>query len=125
MVRIITGCIAHQAFNHLYEEFIMTPEQLEQQSKDAVIAYLQDDTVKLDWVSKGMQHYSWSTKSAYLVFDFDSYYRISRLKTWYRVAEYKSGETVTACGRWNNENEIEKHEHFSKWLTERIEYDTI
>lgn len=97
----------------------MTPEQLEQQSREAVIAYLQDSSVRLEFKMKCNE--KWLPVLTVGYFNFANYYyRILQPKPWYRVALFKS-RTMSV----DNEEEEEYYRqslNFIKWLTERIEY---
>lgn len=101
----------------------MTPEQYERQSRDAVIAYLQDSSVSLEALFKrGVLPKDWIKKSNSEVFDLGSfYYRIAQPKPWYRVSLMNYGVEVVI-----SEHGEEKHNNssdFIKWLTDRIEYE--
>lgn len=99
----------------------MTPEQLEQQSREAVIAYLQDSSVPLDLRDKMRD--KWFRKISNGCFSLDThYYRIAQSKPWYRVALLHTGRTNTADNVLHEVN-FEKNVSFVKWLTDRIEYD--
>ena len=99
----------------------MTHAQLEQQSRDAVIAYLQDSSVRLELSLNGNYWSDKTTKVGY--FDLDVfYYRIAQPKPWYRVALFKDGTTTNADNS-REESKISNHSYFVKWLTDRIEYD--
>lgn len=99
----------------------LTIEQLEKQSREAVIAYLQDSSVRLE--RKCLEYdNNWIVKNDSLIFDLkNNYYRIAQPKLWYRVALMEYGVEVVI-----SEHGEEKHNNssdFIKWLTERIEYD--
>lgn len=94
-------------------------KQLEQQSRDAVIAYLQDSGVRLEYARKDSEQ--WYTKLDCPAFDLSFYYyRIAHPKPWFRVALTKYGAGV--ADNSEKENEIEHMEIFIKWLTDRIYY---
>lgn len=97
----------------------MTTEQLEQQSRDAVIAYLQDSSVRLEFCGK-RKGCAWVTNKD-LNFDLNIfYYRIAQPNPWYRVALFNDG--VVAATRDEEEEYYVKSKNFVKWLTNRIEY---
>lgn len=98
----------------------MTPAQLEQQSRDAVIAYLQDSSVKLEVRNKEYEGWFMLNVNA---FDLGkAYYRIAHPRSWYRVALTSSGRVEVVQHR-DAELVLENARMFIKWLTERIPYD--
>ena len=98
----------------------MTPAQLEQQSRDAVIAYLQDSSVKLELSLEGNYWSDKTSKSGY--FDLDLfYYRIAQPKPWYRVALYDYGPDTVIDEQ--TEQMTTELTGFIKWLTEREYYE--
>ena len=103
----------------------LTPEQLEEQSKAAIIAYLQDSKIKLECAAKDSPYsQKWNMDSEKgKLFDLENfYYRISNAKPWYRVGLTVDGKTVTADNE-HQEELLESGNGFVKWITERIEYD--
>lgn len=102
----------------------MTPAQLEQQSRDAVCAYLQDSSVRLETIRKYMmEKFTWSERPyEYLLFNLaDFYYRIAQPKPWFRVGLYKSGIVIAETEA--EESDYVDCSYFIKWLTDRVEYD--
>ena len=98
----------------------MTPEQLEQQSRDAVIAYLQDSSVKLEYRAKDEEDWFKNTNND---FDLDYYYfRIAQPKPWYRVALMNYGLILLSSTDSAYEGDVANCSRFIKWITERIEY---
>ncbi|PTQ75424.1 hypothetical protein [Nitrosomonas oligotropha] len=103
----------------------LTPNQLENQSKEAIIAYLKDCNIKLEYLEKDSPYTDkWKRDPKHgKVFDIENfYYRISNAKPWYRVGLTVDGKTVTADND-HQEELLEKGDGFVKWITERIEYD--
>jgi hypothetical protein len=102
-----------------------TPEQLEEQSKVAIIAHLQDGRIKLEYAEKNSPYSEkWKVDSKNgKLFDLENfYYRISNAKPWYRVGLTVDGKTVTADNE-HQEELLKSGNGFVKWITERIEYD--
>ena len=75
----------------------MTPEQLDKQSRAAVIAYLRDSSVRLEYRYKDNDQW---IKSNDMFFNLDQrYFRIAQPKSWYRVAQVIDG-AIIANGDW-------------------------
>src|SRR5690242_10761508 len=88
--------------NKIFKEHNMNKEitnaELEEQSKQAVIAYLQDSSVRLERCDK--ESMIWEIRKSYGVFDFSySYYRIAQPKPCYRVFECKDGSLGVTCSK--------------------------
>ena len=102
-----------------------TPEQLEEQSKLAIIAYLEDSNISLESCEKDSPYsQKWNVDSKKgKLFDLENfYYRISNARPWYRVGLTVDGKTVTADND-TQEELLQNGKGFVKWITERIEYD--
>lgn len=95
-----------------------TSEQLEQQSHAAVIAYLQDSSVRLEKTHK--YELVWSINCSETFYMCLLYYRIAQPKPWYRVALFD--DDVYTARNEKQENNMASCAGFIKWLTERIEY---
>lgn len=106
-------------------ELEMTPEQLEAQSKLAVIAYLQDSSVRLELRRK--THMTWASRTkGSFAFDLDNYYyRIAQPKPWYRVEKMRhiDGDYPEVANNAAYEKILSEREDFIEWLTDRTEYD--
>lgn len=97
----------------------MNAKQLEQQSKEAVIAYLQGRSVRVEYRYKDGN--TWNEVTSPLFDLTHRYYRIAQPKPWYRVALMAFG--TKSVDDENIESYLETNDCFIKWLTERIEYE--
>jgi len=106
-----------------------TVEELNEQSRLAVIAYLQDtENVKLEFAVMSDKHSNmfW-TESNGKVNMIRCYYRIAPKKLWYRVALTFDGEnyyTMSATTAIQQSN-IESRADFIKWLTPNKVYFSL
>lgn len=102
----------------------MTPAKLEQQSRDAVIAYLQDSSVRLEHAIKRADGVlEWRLEENHVSFYFDvCYYRIAPPKPWYRIALTIRGPYIISNAYHSKEHDIARNPEFIRWLTDRIEY---
>lgn len=97
----------------------MTPEQLEAQSRAAIIAHLNDPSVQLEFKSKEVDKWL-SLESRGEFYTRDYYYRIVKPKKWYRVAKMNSG-TETADSKLQ-EYQLLNSPDFIEWLDEKKYY---
>ena len=102
----------------------ITNAELEEQSKQAVIAYLQDSSVGLEFAIKNNQAPNWKPCPVNIAsFNlYEIYFRIAQPKPCYRVFECKDGSLGVTCSKYDNEEVIENQYRFSRWLTDRLEY---
>lgn len=104
-----------------------TNVELEEQSKQAVIAYLQDSNVRLEESIKN--NIEWREKPDNGHFNIKIYhYRIAQPKKWYRVSlllrnSNRSKTEIIVVENENDEKYYSNLERFIKWLTDRIEYN--
>lgn len=100
----------------------MTPEQeqLEAQSRAAIIAHLTDPSVKLE--CKYKDGIEWQTSYGPRTFDLvNCYYRIAKPKKFYRVGKFKDGLPFIIYEE--GEEYWQSQPNFEKWLDERKYYD--
>lgn len=103
----------------------LTPEELYEQSRLAIIAYLQDHKIKLESYEKNSSASGkWNLDTKHeKSFDLENfYYRIANAQPWYRVGLTVDRKTVTADNE-HQEKLLENGAGFVKWITERTEYD--
>ena len=101
----------------------MTPEseQLEAQSRGAIKAWCDDQSVQLEFMLK--KGNKWVHKKTYYWFDLESYhYRIAKPKKFYRVCEFGDGSLVLVK-KEPLEKQVESSLGFVRWLDERKYYD--
>lgn len=98
----------------------MTSEQLEAQSRAAVIAQINDPNVKIEYCHKEKE--TWHTKDSYPAFDLNAYhYRIAKRRKWYRVGQDKYG-TLFIVQDESEELKYEAMPLFKCWLPEGRKY---
>lgn len=98
----------------------MTPQELEEQSKKAVIAYLQDSSVRLECKPKLNNEWENNETDRFIMDIY--YYRIAQPKPWVRVALFKDGGVETVHNSELAEKVVADYPQFVKWLTDRVEY---
>lgn len=97
-----------------------TQQELEAQSREAVIAQINDPNVKIEYCHKEKE--TWHTKDSYPAFDLNTYhYRIAKPKKFYRVGKFKDGTPFIVYGE--SEGHWQSHQDFEEWLDERKYYD--
>ena len=95
--------------------------ELDEQSKEAIIAYLKDDKTKLEYRYRFKED-NWTSYSSN-VFCLDTYYyRIVKPKRKYRVGIVEGNPYIIY-----NETQspwIENYSLFERWITDWVEYET-
>lgn len=101
----------------------MTPDQLEAQSREAIKAWCDDQSVEIESTpidvpdAWGLKIYSRSA------FDLDRYYyRIAKPKKFYRVGQDKDGSLIFV-EKESQEKQANRMPYFGRWLDERKYYD--
>lgn len=105
----------------------MTPEseQLETQSREAIKAWCDDPSVRLEYCDK--PSLNWMLKD-HVSFNTDMYYyRIAKPRKWYRVAKMQDfldtePYTLQATSE-EDEEHLERDRAFVEWLDERKYYE--
>lgn len=97
-----------------------TQQELEAQSREAVIAQINDPNVKIEYCHKEKE--TWHTKYSYPAFDLNTYhYRIAKSRKFYRVGKNKDGLPFVIYGE--GEEYWQSQPNFEEWLDERKYYD--
>lgn len=97
-------------------------EQLEAQSRAAIIARLNDPSVQLEYKFKTNDAWS-ACKDDIKRFLLDAFdYRIAKPRKFYRVGEDINGRIVLARNDFQ-EDRVEAQPEFKQWLDERKYYD--
>jgi len=96
-------------------------DQLEAQSREAIKAWCDDPSVKLEYTAKEIVDWKQIENIACIRLNV-YYYRIAKPKKWYRVAKLIEDRTITADNE-RDEASISHSHVFIEWLDERKYYD--
>lgn len=101
---------------------MMTLEELDKQSREAVIAFLERKVDKLELRRITPDNYSleWKDKVDGDVFNLECFYY--RVKKQYRVSLFSDGKTLSVDNE-HQEKYVSEHSMFVKWLTDWIRYE--
>lgn len=100
---------------------MMTNDELEAQSRAAIIAHLTDPSVQLEYTDKSDPQEKWFSLVENAFYLDSYYYRIARPKKWYRVAKLEGG--TFSIDSALEEKMVQDQLNFIKWLDERKYYD--